>query len=75
MTYKQIQDDIQNLLVEDVSEHGQQEGQSLATPGPSDANQVAPRHDCRDGLGLDWSGFVKLVPVSRFERVKSIVIV
>lgn len=54
---------LQGPLVHDVSEHGQQEGDGFPAAGLSDANEVAARHDGRDGLGLDGSGLIVALSV------------
>ena len=57
---------VQRWLVHDVADHGQHEGQRLATSCLGDANEVAARHDGGDSLGLD--GRRPLVLVSGKEK-------
>ena len=46
-------------LVLDVSEHGQEEGESLSTSGLGDSDHISTRHDDGHGLGLDRSGLLE----------------
>lgn len=45
-------------LVSDVTEHGEKERECLSASSLCYADDVAPTHDGRDGLGLDggWGG-------------------
>lgn len=57
---------INGWLVQNVSQHGQNEGQGLAAASLGNANEVTPRHYRWDGLGLDRGG--SLVTVSRCKK-------
>ena len=55
-----------------MSEHRQEERDGLPTARFSDADQVAARHDRRNGLCLDRGGLLVFVPCKKDLELKSV---